>query len=78
MDIMTFLGFAIVGGLLSAVIKMIKEKWGINGNKTKLLTDVLAIVVGTVFYWVSNQAWVDSVVGVLSASSTVYALLIKN
>ena len=71
------LSIAIVGALLSGVIQLIKLKFGTNGIGTKLLTLVLAFVVGGVVYFLQDSAYWENVLGLLGTVSVVYAFLLK-
>jgi hypothetical protein len=72
-----FVGIAVVGSLLTLVVKSIKDYFGTEGNITKLLTISLSIVVGGVYVWLRQTIWWETIIGVLAAASTVYALLLK-
>lgn len=76
-NINDFLGIAVVGGALSAVIEFIKAKFGITSETTKLLTIALAVVVGAVYTFLQDTAYWTTILGVLASASTVYALFIK-
>lgn len=77
MNINDFLSIAIVGAFLSIAIQFIKNKFSMNTNMVKLMTILLAILVGGSYYFLSQTAWWQSILGVLAASSTVYALFLK-
>lgn len=77
MNINDFLGISIVGTCLSLVIQYLKEKHNIYGFDTKIITITLAILVGAGYWFLSDTAIWESVLGVLAAASTVYALFIK-
>lgn len=72
-----FLGIAVVGGLLSLVIQFIKNKLGTDSTATKILTIVLSIIVGGAYFLLRDTVWYATIVGILAASSTVYALILK-
>jgi len=73
----TFLQISIVGAFLSAVIEVIKNKYGTTSYATKILTIILSIALGAALYFLNGTAIWMSVVGVLAAASTVYAFLLK-
>ena len=77
MNINDFLSIAIIGAVLSIVIQFIKNKFGMNANMIKLMTILLAVFVGIVYYFLSQTIWWQTILGVLAAASTVYALLLK-
>lgn len=71
-------GLAIVGAIVSFVLQYIKNKWGANGNATKLAAIVASLIIGCFYWFVRDTAvWVNFV-GILTVASTVFALLIKN
>ena len=77
MDETEFLGIAVVGAVLSLGIEWAKERFGTDTLGTKILTLVLAFVVGGIYYFLrSTPLWVP-IVGVLTVSSTVYAFFLK-
>ena len=76
-DINDFLGIAIVGAALSAIVEFIKNKYGTASWVTKLLTVVLAILVGTGYYFLQGTGLLTTILGVLAAASTVYAYFLK-
>jgi len=75
--IQDFAGLMIVGALLTAVVSWIKAKWGTEGTETKVLTIVLALVVGGLYVWLRSTSFFPTVVLVLTTSSTVYALFVN-
>ncbi len=78
MDINEFLGIAIVGAILSLIVKLIKEKFGTSGNATKLLTILLAIIVGGAYYFLVKTTWWETIIGILVAATTVYSFILKD
>lgn len=74
---MGILEIAIIGALLSGVVQIIKKKWGTDGNTTKMITVGLALVMGAAIYFLQDTAFWANFLGVLAASSTVYAFLLK-
>lgn len=77
MDINAFLGIAIVGAALSFVIEFITNKLGTNSVRSKAVAIGLSVVVGGLYWYLSGTAIWQSVLGVLAAASTVYAILIN-
>lgn len=77
MDIQEFLGIAVIGTLLSLLVQALKNKLGTTSIATKLLTVVLAIVVGGLYVWLRSTPVFQTVLTVLTVASTVYALFIK-
>lgn len=77
MEIQDFIGIALVGALLSVVVQIIKNSFGTEGNVTKLLTIVLALIVGGAYVWLRSTPYFETAILVLTTSSAVYALLMK-
>lgn len=69
-----FLSIGIVGAFLSIAFQQFKSVYGI---KAKIWMVVLSIVVGSIYYFLSQTIWWESIVGVLVSASTVYALFLK-
>lgn len=69
-----FLGITVIGVLVSAVMEWISSKYGVGGTKAKLLTVVFSIVVGAVYVGLSHTVWWTTILGILAAASTTYAL----
>lgn len=72
-----FLGIAIVGAGLSLVIELVRSKLGSDSRRTKALTLVLAVAVGSAYYFARQTVYWQTVLGVLASASTVYALFVK-
>lgn len=77
MDINAFLGIAIVGASLSFVIELVTSRIGANSAGSKAVAIGLSVVVGGLYWYLSGTAIWQSVLGVLAAASTVYALFIN-
>jgi len=75
--IQDFLGITVVGALLSAVISGLRSKFGTEGTTTKIMTIILSIAVGGAYFLWRDTSWWMTMLGVLAASQTVYAMLIK-
>jgi len=74
MEINDFLGIAIVGAGLSLAIEWLTNKWGTTSSGAKAIAIVLSVIVGGAYWFFSGTAIWQSVLGVLAAASTVYAL----
>lgn len=72
-----FLGIAVVGAALSGLIEWLKTTFRTTSLGTKLLTIVLAIVIGALYVWLHGTPVWSTILGVLAAASTVYAFLLK-
>lgn len=77
MDINEILSIGVVGAILSGVVAMVKSKFGIEGYQTKILTVLLAVLVGGAYVWIRSTPYFQTILGVLMTSSTVYAFLRK-
>lgn len=78
MSIDNFLAIGIVGVFLSLTIQIIKKVFGTSNSKTKVITIVLSIAVGSFYYFLKDTIYWQTIVGVLAAASTVYALFFNN
>lgn len=77
MEIQDFIGIAVVGGFLSLLIQIFKNKYG-DSNGTKLLTIGLSLFVGGLYVWIRSTSYFETVLLVLTSASAVYALLLKD
>jgi hypothetical protein len=77
MDITNFVSIGVVGALLSVLVQWFKAKFGTDGWGTKLMTIVLAIIVGFVYVVYAKTEIFTTILATLGAASTVYALLLK-
>ena len=69
------LSFAIVGGLLSTLIQIIQVRFGAEGNTTKMLAIGLSVVLGTIIWALAGTTLWTSILGILAAANTMYALV---
>lgn len=74
---MSFLEIGIVGALLSGLIQLLKKKFGTESTETKMLTIVLALLVGGVMHLLQGTGYWEGFIQFLMAASTVYALFIN-
>lgn len=72
-----FLAIAIVGAVLAVVVQGLKNWLGTDSWQTKLMTIILALVVGGIYVWLQSTVYYQTVLIVLGAASTVYALVLK-
>jgi len=77
MQIQDFFGILIVGVLVSLVVDWAKAKFGVQSLKTKLLVVGLSILTGGFYFLFRETPWFQSMVGVLTSASAVYALILK-
>jgi biotin transporter BioY len=71
-----FLGIAIVGAIVSALIEWVTRKWGTTSLASKAVAIVISIIVGGFYTYFSGTVWWTTIIGVLAAASTVWALFI--
>ncbi|MDQ3158782.1 MAG: hypothetical protein M3P98_01430 [bacterium] len=76
-NINDFVGIAIVGSGISLVLDYIKAKWGTESSTTKLLVIGLSIVCGGAYYFLQDTVLWQTILGVLAAASTFWALFLK-
>lgn len=70
----SFLSIGIVGAALSMGVQWLQNKYGVEGSQTKLIAIAGSIVLGgAVWFLQGTEVWA-SILGVLSAASTVYAM----
>jgi len=77
MQIGDFLGIGFVGVALSIVVQSIKDRWGGDSAGTKALVLVLSLFVGGLYVAFRDTPIFQTVLMVLGAASTVYALFFK-
>lgn len=78
MDINSFLSIGIIGVLFSLGIEGLQQTFGITGNWTKFIAIVGSIIIATVFVLFSSAAWWTTVLGILGAASTTYAMFFSS
>jgi type IV secretory pathway VirB2 component (pilin) len=71
MNIADFLAIGIIGAFLSLIFQYVKGKYA------KLWIIVLSIIVGGAYVYFRQTVWWVTIVEVLMAASTVYALFLK-
>lgn len=77
MELNDFLAIAIVGAALSLLIEWITVRYETNAAGGKAVAIVASIIVGGAYWALSGTAIWQSILGVLAAASTVYALFIN-
>ena len=78
MQINDLLAIGIVGVFLSFLIELLQAKFGTGKNATKALTIALAFVVGSAYYFLKETPYWVTIIGVLTAASTVYAFFFSS
>lgn len=76
-SIQDFLAIGVVGAGVSTAIDIIKVKYGTSPYKTKLVTILLSVLVGSGYYFLRETQAFVTVVGVLVSASTFYAFFLK-
>lgn len=74
MEINDFLGIGIIGAVASVIIEVLKRKTGTAPIGSKFTAIIVSVVLGTLYFYVRNTPWFPTVVSVLGAASTIYAL----
>lgn len=77
MNLNDFLEIAIIGVVLSLFVQAIKDSTILNALGKKLVTVVLALILGTFYYFASQASWWSAFLGILGVASTFYALFLK-
>lgn len=77
MNINDFLGIGVVGAVLSIAFQYFKGAT-VSGTTAKLYMVGLSIVVGGAYFLLRDTSAWQTILGVLAASSTVYALFLNN
>lgn len=73
-----FLGITIIGVGLSALISFIKFQFGTKSNTTKLIIVLLAILLGTGYYFLQmSEHLFQIVINILGIASIIYGFIIK-
>jgi len=70
-----FLAISVIGALLSLAFEYFKST---KGTSSKLWAIGLSVVVGGVYVFVRDTVWYSTILGILAASSTIYALFLNN
>lgn len=70
-----FLSIGIVGAALSMAIQYIQNRWGAEGMTTKLIVLGGSVVLGAAVWFLQGTEIWQSILGVLAAASTVYAMI---
>lgn len=73
-----FLEIAVIGSALALVIQLIKTKFGLDSVKTKILTLSLSVLLGASYYFLSQTAIWQTILGILASASTVWAFLLRD
>jgi hypothetical protein len=71
------IAFSIVGTLISLVMQAIKKKHGEDSFASKILVIGLSTFCGAVYFLFSGTPLWTGFVGILAASQTFYALILK-
>lgn len=78
MNINDFISIGIIGAVLSTLIECVQRIFGVTSGWTKVLSISLSFVIGTAYYFLSTTPYWPTVLGVLGAASTVYAILFNS
>lgn len=70
-----FLSIGIVGAALSMAIQWLQAKFGVQGSVTRAISIAGSVVLGGAIWFLQGTAVWASILGVLAAASTVYAMV---
>lgn len=73
--VMQLLSIGIVGTALSMGIQWLQNKYGVEGGTTRLVSVLGSIALGAAIWFLQGTAIWASIIGVLAAASTVYAMV---
>ena len=76
-QIQDILGLAIVGLALSTAIQLLKDKFGGDSARTKLITVCGAVALGAIYWFLRDTEILVNIFGILGVASTIYALFIN-
>lgn len=74
MEITDIIGIGLVGTLVSSIIQLIKNTFGVDSLTSKILVIMLSIVLGTIYFFLRDTAFLGTVVAILMVSQTIYGL----
>lgn len=72
--IQAFLSIGIVGAAFSTLIQWMQMRFGVEGATTRAISIVGSVVLGGAIWFLQGTAIWASILGVLGAASTVYAV----
>ena len=70
-----FLNIGIVGATLSFATQWLQEKYGVEGKETKVIAIAGSVFLGAAIWLLQGTEVWASIIGVLAAASTVYAMV---
>ena len=73
----SFLSIGIVGAALSYATQWLQDKYGVEGTQTKAIAIGGSVVLGAAVWFLQGTELWASIIGVLAAASTVYAMYFK-
>lgn len=73
--VQAFLSIGIVGAALSFGIQWMQDKFGVGGSATKAISIVGSVILGGFVWFLQGTEMWASILGVLAAASTVYAMV---
>jgi len=74
-DLVNFIGIGVVGAVLSLAFEYFKTT---KGTASKVWAIVLSVIVGIAYVLIRDTVWYSTILGILAASSTIYALFLNN
>ena len=73
-----FIGIAIVGVIASLIIEFINRAFTTDSTMSKAVTVGISIIIGVIYFFLSNTVIWQPILGILATASTVYAFFLKS
>lgn len=73
--VQNFLSIGIVGAALSFFVQWLQNRYGVEGAQTKAIAIGGSVILGGLVYVLSGLPVWSTILGVLAAASTVYAMV---
>ena len=64
--------------IASLIIEGINRRFKVGSYSARLITVIVSLTLGGMYYYASGAVWWQSALGVLAAASTMYAFLFKS
>ncbi len=73
-----FTSVVILGVLTSGIVQFIKNRFGTDSNKTKLVLVAISLILGGAYFFIqSNEYLLQVVISIVGIASAIYSLFIK-
>lgn len=73
-----FIAIGVVGAVLSLFVEWVQARFGTDSKGTRLIAIIGSVMLGTLVVVIKEMPFYQSILGVLSAASTVYALFFSS